>query len=425
MATVRVMKRGMVYQYQFEIASVNGTRKYINKSGFTTKAEALEAGNIAYTEYLNTGKPYKESKLSYSDYLDYWLDNYCRTNLKYNTIQAYKTLINKYIKPKIGKYKIANITSVALNNFIVEMVDEYDFSREYFKNILKVLKGSFRDACNIYGIIKYNPALTIRLPKMDKIEEDIKHVYSQQEIDKILKRFKNNYTFIASFLTSCYTGMRTGEVFGLTWKDIDLENGIINIKHSVYDKPKDKYGRWYIGTTKTAKGTRQIYIGNTLKTALKNFKKRQEILKKLYGKDYKYYHIEDIKNEYGKIMEQRIILNKDNEYDSLDLVFTKDNGTYIGTDLIRYPFKIIRKELNIKCRFYDLRGTYATKILNNGTKINDVATLLGHRNIETTENYYITSLEDNRKKAVELFDKNNSSDTIKNVINFEIINNTN
>ena len=219
--------------------------------------------------------------------------------------------------------------------------------------------------------------------------------------------------------------MRTGEVFGLTWKDIDLENGVISIKHNVYDKPKDKYGRWYIGTTKTVKGTRQIYIGNTLKTALKNFKKRQEMLKKLYGKDYKYYHIEDIKNEYGKIMEQRIILNKDNEYDSLDLVFTKDNGTYIGTDLIRYPFKIIRKELNIKCRFYDLRGTYATKILNNGTKINDVATLLGHRNIETTENYYITSLEDNRKKAVELFDKNNSSDTIKNVINFEIINNTN
>ena len=44
MADVRVMKRGKVYQYQFEIASVNGTRKYINKSGFKTKAEALEAG---------------------------------------------------------------------------------------------------------------------------------------------------------------------------------------------------------------------------------------------------------------------------------------------------------------------------------------------------------------------------------------------
>ena len=58
--------------------------------------------------------------------------------------------------------------------------------------------------------------------------------------------------------------------------------------------------------------------------------------------------------------------------------------------------------------------------LNNGTKINDVANLLGHRNVETTENYYITSLEDNRKSAVELFDKNNKSNVIENVIKFQI-----
>lgn len=227
MADIRIYKRGKVYQYQFEIALRGGKRKYINKSGFKTKAEALESGNIAYTEYINTGQPYKESKLSYSDYLDYWLDNYCKTNLKYNTIQSYTTLINKYIKPKIGKYRISNITSVALNNFITDMVNEYNFSRVYFKNLLKVLKGSFRDACNLYGIIKYNPALTIRLPKMDKVEEDIKHLYSLEEIDRILDRFKDNATFTASFLTSCYTGMRTGEVFAFTWKDIDLENGII------------------------------------------------------------------------------------------------------------------------------------------------------------------------------------------------------
>ena len=124
--------------------------------------------------------------------------------------------------------------------------------------------------------------------------------------------------------------------------------------------------------------------------------------------------------DYGKIVEQRIILKKTENLDTLDLVFTKDDGTYTGTDLIRYPFKIIRDELKIKCRFYDLRGTYATKILNNGTKINDVANLLGHRNVETTENYYITSLEDNRRNAVELFDKNNRSITIENAIKFEI-----
>lgn len=154
--------------------------------------------------------------MSYSDYLDYWLDNYCKTNLKYSTVQAYTTLINKYIKPKLGMYRLSTITSVRLNIFISDLVEEYDFSRSYFKNILKVVKGSFRDACDIYGMIKYNPALTIRLPRVDIEKEEVKHLYTLEEITKILNRFKGQDAFTCSFLTSCFTGMRTGEVFVLT-----------------------------------------------------------------------------------------------------------------------------------------------------------------------------------------------------------------
>ena len=215
--------------------------------------------------------------------------------------------------------------------------------------------------------------------------------------------------------------MRTGELFALTWEDIDLEKGIINIKHSVYDKPKDKDGRWYIGTTKTLSGQRTIYIGDTLKIALTNYKERQEELKNLFGKDYNYYHIEEVKNEYGKVIENRIVLNKNYGENNLNLVFVRDNGTYSGTDLLRYPFKVIHEELGIKkCRFYDLRGSYATKVLNNGTEIKEVADLLGHRNVETTENYYIRSIEDNKRLAVNEFDSKNTTDVIKSVIEFQI-----
>jgi integrase len=422
MASVRVMKRGLVYQYQFEIARVKDKRKYINQSGFKTKAEAEEAGIKAYDEYKSAGQPFKECKLSYSDYLDYWLNNYCKTNLKYNTIQTYSNLIDKYIKPRIGKYKISTITSVSINTFITDVVNEYSFSRDYFKNILKVIKGSFRDACNLYGFIKYNPALTIRLPKIDRVEEDTKHLYTKDEIDKILNRFKDDATFTCAFLTSCFTGMRTGEVFSLTWDNIDLDNGIIYVKHNCYDKPKDKDGRWYIGTTKTITGTRKIFISNILKQALINYKYRQNELKKLYGKDYKYYHLEDVKNEYGKVVEERIVLNKNNlEYQNIDLVFVRDDGTYSGTDLIRYPFRIIHSELGIsKCRFYDLRGSYATKILTNGTELRDVADLLGHRNVETTENYYITSTDDAKKNAVNSFDDIVNTDTISQIIKYKL-----
>ena len=419
MASVNVKKRGKVYQYQFEVGKVNGKRKRISKSGFKTKLEAEKAGTKAYNEFLNTGLVFKEENISYSDYLDYWLNNYCKTNLRYNTIQAYTTIVNKYLKPNLGIYRLSSLTSVKLNSFIVELCNKYKFSRAYFSNILKVLKGSFREACDVYGFIKYNPTLTLRLPKIEKDKEDIKHVYSQQEIDAILDRFKNNDTFTCAFLTSCYTGMRTGEVFALTWNDIDLENGIIYVKHNVYDKPKDDKGRWYIGNTKTPTGKRKIHISVTLLTAFKNYRKKQLYMKTLYGVDYKYYHLEDVKNQYGKVIEQRIVKNQDRclNINAINLVFTKEDGTFIGTDLLRYPFQVIHNKLGIKkCRFYDLRGNYATKTLRNGVEIRDVAYILGHRNIETTENFYISSTDETRKEASDVFEKMIQSDVIDKII---------
>lgn len=59
MGNVYVQKRGKVYQYQFAIASIDGKRKYKNKSGFATKSEAKQAGIIAYNEYLNVGHSFK------------------------------------------------------------------------------------------------------------------------------------------------------------------------------------------------------------------------------------------------------------------------------------------------------------------------------------------------------------------------------
>ena len=86
------------------------------------------------------------------------------------------------------------------------------------------------------------------------------------------------------------------------------------------------------------------------------------------------------------------------------MVFTRKDGAYSGTDIIRYPFKIIHHKLGINCRFYDLRGSFATKTLRNGNEIKDISKVLGHR-IETTENYYITSTTNNLIKICESIEK--------------------
>lgn len=314
---------------------------------------------------------------------------------------------------------------MTLHNFITELCSKYSFSRSYFKNILKVMKGTFRDATDVYGFIRYNPSLTLKLPKIEDNKEFKKHLYTQDEIDKILTRFKDDDVFTCAFITSCFTGMRPGELCALTWEDVDFEKKVINVKHSVFDKKKNENGRWYIGTTKTKSGERQIHISPTLMKALVNFRNKQMELMKLYRKEYHYYHFEEVKNHYGKVLECQIVENRSNilSMKPANMIFTRDNGKYCGTDIIKYPYKIIHDELGIQnCRFYDLRGSYATTILRNGVEIRDVADVLGHKDIETTENYYISSTNENKKNVSNVFDNLISSETINNIIKYEIAN---
>ena len=222
--------------------------------------------------------------------------------------------------------------------------------------------------------------------------------------------------FTCAFLTACYTGMRTGEVFALTWNDIDLKNRIIKINKTVYAKDKEKKGRWYLGTTKTAGSCREVYICDTLYLVLSNYKKIQNEYKKEYGKKYKRYSLDKVKNKYGKLIEYRVIESNSNR-NRIEMVFTRKDGTYSGTDIVRYPFKIIHNELRIKCRFYDLRGSFATITLRNGCEIKDVAEVLGHKRIETTEKYYISSTKEDKKRVNEkiglIITLNNKQDLIK------------
>ena len=88
--------------------------------------------------------------------------------------------------------------------------------------------------------------------------------------------------------------MRTGEVFALTWNDIDFENKTIRVTKNVYYKRKNKKVRWYLGITKTLGSQREVYICDTLYSILLNYKKLQNNYKKKYGKSYKRYVLEEV-----------------------------------------------------------------------------------------------------------------------------------
>ena len=418
MGNVYVQKRGKVYQYQFAIASIDGKRKYKNKSGFRTKSEAIEAGVKAYNEYINVGHCIEPSKMSYSDYLDYWMKEHCEINLKYHTIQAYQNIIKNHIKPKLGFYMLSQLTTSVIQEFINNIYLEKGFSKNFLKNILKVLKGSLGYATDVVGFIKVNPSLKVRLPKYDIPDSDPVYILSNEEVEKILERFSNNPCVYYAFLTAYYTGLRVSEVFGLTWDDIDFVKRTITVNKNILKKNQaggtknrlisgNSTTIWYFGTCKTKGSYRTIEIGDTLLKALKKYKEEQIQNRKDYGDTYMKHYKKIVNNPYNNKPEIKII----NAYAELEvpleevkLVFLKKNGIFEGTDSCKYPFKVIHYELGIPCRFHDFRDTHATRLIEAGADIKAVSKRLGHSNIRTTYEIYVKVTTKMESDTVEKFE---------------------
>ena len=403
MGKVNVTKRGNLYQYRFEIAPQGGVRKFINKSGFKTKQDAYVAGMKAFNEYMNTGKKFSPNTCSYADFLDYWMANYCQINLRYNTIEAYKSIIKNHVKPKLGFYRLSQIDTATLNDFLTDVFLNKGVSKNFLKSIMKVLKSSFAYAEDGVGFIKHNPALKIRLPRYDGPDEDPAHIFTPEEIEMIFNRFKNSHCIYYAFLTAYYTGLRISEVFGLTWEDIDLENKKLTVNKNIVEKNQvggtkhrlikgQRTTVWYFGPCKTKASYRTIDIGDTLAAALKEFKEEQEIYKEQYGDSYIKHYAKEVLNPYTNKPETKIvdcIAEIDVALPEVHLVFIKNNGAFEGNNTCKYPFKVIHYELGIPCRFHDFRDTHATRLIEAGADIKAVSKRLGHSTIETTYNIYV------------------------------------
>lgn len=168
MRKINIRKRGKVYEYSFEAAKVNNKRKRISKSGFRTKNEAYEYGLKAYNDYIGGEITPKESRMSYSDYLDFWMKEYFEINYKYSTAKRYSESFAT-IKKELGKYKLCNLTPYILNQALLRLYQKSS-SKEALRNYQKVIKSSLRDASNYFGFIKYNPAGDLQIPRVLSFE---------------------------------------------------------------------------------------------------------------------------------------------------------------------------------------------------------------------------------------------------------------
>lgn len=428
------------WEYRFEGAKIDGKRKHITKAGFRTKKEAEEAGTKALAEYNNAGLSFEPSEISVSDYLDYWLKNYCRMNVADSTMVVYRNIINLHLKPRVGHYKLKAVTTLVLQEVINDIYLHRGFTKNYMKNIVKVVKGSFKYAKVTAKLIKDNPAEDVKLPKMSvESNPDEIIILTKDDINRILERFKKSPVIYYAALTAYYTGLRVSEVYGLTWDCVDFENKQITInkiikkieingKTSEGGKKRGIRGksttRWYFGACKNNSSYRIIDVGDTLLQALKEYKEWQEANEAEYGEFYTKQYLKPEVSEANKKV-QRVLPYTDTGFEiPLERtypVFIKQEGEYRGTDPAKYLSKIVRHELGIEFEFHAFRHTHATMLIEQGVDVNTVAERLGHSNTRTTLDTYVHVTTNMRNKAVDIFETAASLEADSNVINFSDI----
>lgn len=404
MSEINVRKRNNKWQYQFEAAKIEGKRKQITKSGFKTKKEALEAGAKALAEYNNSGLHFEPSEISMSDYLDYWVKNYAELNLKPNTIAGYKNVVNNYLKPSLGIYKLKSLTPSILQEYVNKKYIS-GVTKGSLKKITSILNLAFKYAVHPCKFIKENPMQYITMPKYEKKSDKRVKTITLDDFNKIIERFPETTDYYLPLMIGFYTGCRIGEVLALTWDNVDFEHKTISINKSLFFNENNK--QWYFGSPKTFTSIRKIGIGDTLISVLKKFKKKQLENRLNYGEYYKIiYSQEELIN--NKTVHRLCTLCANIPKGNLtaqNVVCTRIDGNLLTTNGMKYVSRVVNYELNIDFKFHSLRHTHATLLIQNGANIKDVQTRLGHASIETTLDTYTHSTEDSSRSTVDLFEK--------------------
>ena len=196
---------------------------------------------------------------------------------------------------------------------------------------------------------------------------------------------------------------------GLTWDDVDLKEGTIDINKINSNRGKN----WYFSDPKTPTSTRNIKIGNTLINILKKHKKTQ--LENLLKYEAHYSQSCGLKetsiNEDLRSLHELPLKLEAGAMKSVNMVCTKENGEIATPNTIKYASGVINQVLNIQFNFHSLRHTHATILIENGAKIKDVQVRLGHKNIETTLNRYTHATEVMANESAEIFERSITRNT--------------
>jgi integrase len=224
--TNRGTKKKPSWQYVIS-RMVNGKSKPIRKGGFHSKKEA-EAAAAEIESELRKGIVPQIDPIPFDEYFESWVKVF-RSDVGENTMARYKDSINN-VKKYFGSKPIQQISKTSYQSFLNDYAKDGDKAKATLKKINTHIRACARDAID-EGIIRVDFTRDAKFPGREGKPKEEKHL-DYEESENLLNTLMDNPNKTLTqylILLGLTSGMRYGEIVGLTRKDFDFVNNTINI----------------------------------------------------------------------------------------------------------------------------------------------------------------------------------------------------
>lgn len=305
----------------------------------------------------------KSSFPTFDEWFREWMQDYKKNRVKIGTYTDYQWYYNKIIKERFGNFPVNEISCEQIQRLYNEL-SEKGYSLSTIKIISSVLSGSLRQAMR-NGLISQNPVSLAELPVEHEKKRRPALTKEQQQI--FMRYAQTSYLYIF-FATMLRTGLRSGELRGLKYSDIDFSRNVIHISRTL--KYLDGKG-YFEDTPKTRSSTRDIPLTRDIARLLSTQKSS--------------FHFEHeceyvFKNRKGKPLSRECLQNE------IDRITNRINSD--GYEFVRITPHV-------------LRHTFATRAIEYGMPPQVLKTILGHSSISMTMDLYSHVLPDTKYTEME------------------------
>jgi integrase len=357
----RKNKAGKITSYRGAYVGPDGKRRYVSGK---TKEEARRNLRRARGD-AERGLVFDADNLKVGEYLDRWLPDSVRDMVKATTFERYEQIARLHLKPALGRVKLKALTPAHVRGLYREKLEAGLSARtvRYVHTTLhKALKQAVMD-----GLIPRNVTGSVKPPQPSR--EEMCPLTPEQAKLLLQLAHESGDRLEALYVLAIHTGLRQGELLGLKWDDVDLEDGSLQVRRTL---TITKDGPVFT-SPKTTGSRRSVKLTSNAIEVLKHHLERQ-----LAETD----RVGSLWRENG-------------------LIFASESGEPLNRhNLTRRSFKPLLKRAGLpQIRFHDLRHTCATLLLIRNVNPKIVSEMLGHSTIAITLDTYSHVLPNMRNQA--------------------------